>query len=155
MATPTPSPDFPVVSPAPVPDTPATPSGPTCAACDSEAVVHWRRRPTDDELAELVAAEQSRREEMLLLADHQLPAPQFGPLPTADGTTRTVYACGRHAITLEAAALIHQSGCTAPNDADLPGCDCTPEALPTAPLAASAEDEAPSRLPAHWLPGGA
>jgi hypothetical protein len=116
--------------------------------------VHWRRRPTDDELAELVAAERVRRDELLLLADPRLPAPQFGPLPTAEGVTRTVYACGPHAITLEAASRTHQSSCTAPNDADLPDCDCTPEALPESAATTSAESEAPSRLPAHWLPGG-
>jgi hypothetical protein len=113
--------------------------------------VHWLRRPTDDELAEVVKAEQDRRNQILLLADPQLPAPVFGPLPSAEGMTRTVYACGPHAITMDAAALIHASSCTAPNDADLPGCDCTPEALPPAPA-----EEAPVRaLPEHWVTGGA
>jgi hypothetical protein len=152
MATPTPSPDFPEVDQPPAPPTPpAVPSGPTCTACSSDAVVHWQRRPTTEELAEVVQAEKDRREQLLLLADPQLPAPEFGPLPTADGTTRTVYACGPHAITMDAAALIHTSGCTAPNNADLPGCDCTPEPPPQAP---ADDDQAPSRLPAHWQPEG-
>jgi hypothetical protein len=130
------------------------PSGPVCAACGNEAVVHWRRRPTDAELAELIAAEKSRRAEIRQLADPQLPAPVFPPLPTADGTTRTVYACGPHAITMDTAAHIHRSSCTAPNPKHLPSCDCTPE-TPTGPDP-EADDEAPdSRLPAHWVTGGA
>lgn len=154
MATPTPSPDFPEVDQPPAaPTPPAVPSGPACAACSSEAVVHWQRRPTAEELAEVVQAEKDRREQLLLLADPQLPAPEFGPLPTADGTTRTVYACGPHAITMDAAALIHASGCTAPHEANLPDCDCTPE-TPTGSSSGADEDPAESRLPAHWLPGG-
>lgn len=150
MTTPTPSPGTP---PLPAPAAPATPAGPACTACGNEAVVHWRRRPTSDELAELVATEQARRNEVLTLADPQLPTPQFGPLPTADGMTRTVYACAPHAITLDAASRIHTSGCTAPNQADLPGCDCTPETLPDAPLE-TPDDGALSRLPASWTNGG-
>lgn len=129
--------------------TPPEPSGPFCATCPDKAVVNWQRRPTDVELADVVAAEQSRREQLLLLADPQLPAPEFGPLPTADGMTRTVYACGSHAITMDAAARIHASTCTAPNDADLPGCDCTPEAPPQNPV----EEPPASTLPEHWLTG--
>lgn len=125
------------------------PGGPYCATCPDRAVVNWRRRPTDDELAEVIAAEQSRRDQVLLLADPQLPTPEFGPLPTADGMTRTVYACGPHAITMDAATLIHQSSCTAPNEADLPGCDCTPEAPPQGP----AEEQPASTLPEHWQTG--
>lgn len=149
---PSPSPDLPQPAAPPTPPTaPAMPSSPACAACGDEAVVHWQRRPTDEELAEVVQAEKDRREQLLLLADPRLPAPQFGPLPTADGMTRTVYSCGPHAITMDAAALIHGAGCTAPNDADLPGCDCTPEPHPGT---AVDEDPAENRLPAHWLPGG-
>jgi hypothetical protein len=144
------TPEFP---PDPVPVQPA-PTGPACAACGNAAVVHWLRRPKDDELAAVVQAEKDRRAEQLLLADPQLPTPEFPPLPTADGMTRTVYACGPHAITLEAAARIHRSSCTAPHEGDLPGCDCTPEPLPD-PAPEPAEDEPDSRLPAHWLPGGA
>ncbi|WP_439947176.1 hypothetical protein [Streptomyces sp. BBFR109] len=126
-------------------------AGPVCAFCGEGAVVQWRRRPTDDEVAEVVAVEQERRKELLRLADPQLPAPSFGPLPTAGDMTRTVYACAGHAISLEAAARIHASACTAPNDADLPGCDCTPEPLPES----TPVDAGPvSELPEQWLPGG-
>ncbi|MCI3277644.1 hypothetical protein [Streptomyces cylindrosporus] len=165
MATPSPHPAALASSelPAPTPAPPAMPSGPVCAACGEPAVVHWQRRPTDDELAELVAAEQSRRDERLLLADPQLPAPQFGPLPTAGDTTRIVHACAEHAIGLEAAALIHQATCTAPAagprdklrvDADeVPVCDCTPEHR-AEPAELLPQVQAPSRLPAHWVSGG-
>jgi hypothetical protein len=136
--------------PAPAPVEPL-PTGPTCAACPEPAIVHWLRRPTDDELAEVVQAERDRREQALLLADPQLPAPAFGPLPSAEGMTRAVYACGPHAITMDAAALVHASSCTAPNDADLPGCDCTPEPPPDAPP----EEEPVQALPDHWVTGGA
>lgn len=152
--TPQPSPDLPDPAPAPTPAGPPLPTGPACAACGDEAVVHWRRRPTNDELADLIAAEQARRDQELLLADPQLPAPQFGPLPATDGTTRTVYACAAHAIGLDAASLIHAAGCTAPNPKHLPGCDCTPEAHPDAPPQTPDEEEALSRLPASWTNGG-
>lgn len=125
------------------------PTGPTCAACGDAAVVNWRRRLTDDELAAHIAAEQERRDQALLLADPQQPPPVFPPLPDGSDDTRTVYACGPHAIHMDAAALIHQGSCTAPNPDHLPGCDCTPEALP------EPADEEPSRLPAHWQTGGA
>lgn len=128
--------------------TPAqAPTGPACALCGVEAVVQWQRRLTDAELAGYIGLEQERRDERLLLADPQQPAPDFGPLPTAADCTRPVFACGPHAITLDAAALVHQATCTAPATADLPGCDCTPEAPPQPRLAAEAEA---SRLPAHW-----
>jgi hypothetical protein len=136
--------------PPPAPVTPL-PAGPRCAACSGAAVVHWLRRPTDDEVADAVRVEQDRRAERLLLADPQLPKPEFGPLPTGDGMTRAVYACGPHAITMDAAAHIHASSCTAPNNADLPGCDCTPEPLPYSPV----EEEAAAPLPDHWVTGGA
>ena len=148
-----PTPEPPIIEPAPAPPpaAPAAPSGPFCAACLNPAVVNWRRRPTDDELAEVVANEQARRDALFDLRDRQLPDPEFGPLPTADGMTRSVYACGPHAITMDAAALIHASTCTAPNEDDLPGCDCTPEPHPADP-----PEEAPaSTLPDHWVTGGA
>lgn len=133
------------------PDTPTPSSGPLCAACGENAVVNWGRRLTQDEVADLVTGERERRAQLLLLADPQLPPPAFGPLPTGDGMTRTIYACAPHAITLEAAALIHQNTCTAPNPASLPGCDCTPET----PKPAPPDDEtAPFQLPEHWLPAG-
>src|SRR5438067_720383 len=106
------------------------PDGPACGACGGEAVVNWRRRPTDDELGEYVAAEQSRRDQALLLADPQLPAPAFPPLPTGDDMTRTLYACADHAIDMDAAARIHAGTCTAPNKAGINGCDCTHEPTP-------------------------
>lgn len=148
MATPSPSPDWPEPAPAPAPVVPAVLSGPVCAACGAEAVVNWRRRLTDDELAEHIRLEQERRDQVLLLADPQLPAPVFPPLPDGSDDTRTVYACGPHAIHMDAAALIHASSCTAPNETDLPGCDCTPELHPDdAP-------EPPNTLPDHWQTGG-
>lgn len=133
----------------PPPSAPAPlPTGPVCTACGDAAVVNWRRRLTDDELAEHVRLEQERRDQALLLADPQLPAPVFPPLPDGSDDTRTVYACGPHAITLDAAAHIHAATCTAPNEAHLPDCDCTPEAHPEPPAGG------PSRLPAHWQTGG-
>ena len=131
-------------------EVPAIPSGPVCGACRLPAVVNWRRRPTPAELAHHVHAEKGRREEALLLADPQQPAPVFPPLPTADDTTITVYACADHAIDIDAAALIHHGACTAPNQDGIDGCDCTPEPHPE-----PAEDPTPSRLPAHWQTGGA
>lgn len=129
------------------------PSGPVCAACGSDAVVNWQRRPTSPEVTGVQDAEQSRRDEVLLLADPQQPAPQFGPLPTGNDMTRVVYACAVHAITLELAARIHASTCTAPNAATLPGCDCTPEPLP--PQDAAQAPAQARALPAHWVTGGA
>jgi len=156
VATPSPAPG-PVAEQVPQPATPVpappTPAAPVCAACGSEAVVHWQRRLTGDELAEHIRVEKERRAERLLLADPQQPAPVFPPLPAADDTTRIVHACGPHAISLEAASRIHASSCTAPNEADLPGCDCTPEPHP-APAPEPVDEPAASRLPAHWLPGG-
>ncbi|MFD9632841.1 hypothetical protein [Streptomyces violascens] len=117
----------------------------TCRACDATPLVHWRRRLTDEEFAAYVAVEQARRDLETLLADPQKPAPVFGPLPTADDTTRVVHACGQHAIGIDAAALIHAKTCTAPNPATLPGCDCTPEPpLPPEPAPTA------SPLPASW-----
>lgn len=98
--------------------------------CPTPAIASWTRRPTDDELAGLGAAEQSRRGDRLLLADPDLPPPDFGPLPTADTTVVPVYACGPHAIDIELACRVHQATCTAPNPDHLPGCDCDPEAPP-------------------------
>lgn len=133
---------------------PPMPSGPACTNCGEPAVVNWRRRLTADELAEHVRAEQDRRDQALLLADPQLPPPVFPPLPTGDDDTRTVYACAGHAITMDGAALIHASSCTAPNEAGMHGCDCAPEPHPD-PAPEPAEDPMTARLPAHWLRGGA
>lgn len=129
---------------------PPASAGPACGACGETALVNWRRRLTADELAEHVRLEQERRDQALLLADPQLPPPVFPPLPTGEDDTRTVYACGEHAITMDGAALIHEAACTAPNDTGMHGCDCTPEPAPKL----VAESEPVSSLPAHWLPGG-
>ncbi|MFI5880806.1 hypothetical protein [Streptomyces sp. NPDC051554] len=129
---------------------PGLPAGPVCAECMGPAVVHWQRRPTCDELDDILRTEGNRRVQALKLADVQKPAPTFPPLPTAADTTRIVHACATHAITIEAAALIHASFCTAPNEADLPGCDCTPEPWPAAPV----EEEQVWALPDHWVSGG-
>jgi len=134
--------------PAPAPGL-ALPAVPPCAACGDTAVVSWQRRLTDDELADHIGIERERREQALLLADPQLPPPAFPPLPTGDDDTRPVYSCGPHAITMDAAALVHAASCTAPNQADLPGCDCTPEPAP-----APAEGNPGPALPDHWVTGG-
>jgi hypothetical protein len=123
------------------------PAGPSCAACTTPAAVSWRRRPTEAELADVIAVEQARRDQELLLADPQLPAPEFGALPAGDDMTRTVYACATHAIPLGAAALVHASGCAAPHTA----CDCTPEA---APAPTPMDDSVTARpLPDTWITG--
>jgi hypothetical protein len=127
------------------------PAGPFCAACGADAIVNWLRRPTEAEVADVIAAEVERRAVLLTLADPQLPPPEFGPLPTGDGMTRTIYACGPHAISLDGASLVHASSCTAPaNTAILPACDCTPE-----PSVPSPADDAtpPAQLPDHWTTG--
>lgn len=56
-----------------------------------------------------------------------------------------VFACGDHAITLDAAARTHQPEC-APVLKNLPSCGCTPEPLP-------APDELPEtvRLSTGWV----
>lgn len=121
------------------------PSGPTCCCCGDPAVVNWVRRLTTDELSTLVAREQQKRDQLLAAA---LPTeqPVFGPMPTAADSTRLVHACAAHAIVMDLAALVHQNTCTAPNPANLPGCDCTPEqpSPPTEPT------EAERPLPVHW-----
>ncbi|MFG3287266.1 hypothetical protein ACGF3G_00380 [Streptomyces sp. NPDC048179] len=135
--------------PAPTP-APVVSTGPFCAACGELAAVNWARRPTADEVTEVIKTELLRREQLLLLADPQLPAPDFGPLPTGDGMTRTVYACVDHAISLDGASLIHACTCTAPNPADLPDCDCTPEVPDPEPM----DDPLVARMvPAHWTTG--
>jgi hypothetical protein len=101
--------------------------------CTNPVAVQWRRRLTSDELAAIVAAEEQRRQAILLLSDPEQPAPVFGPMPTAETSTRAVHACGQHSLGLDLAAHIHASTCTAPNNGALPGCDCTPEPLPAPP----------------------
>jgi len=121
-------------------------SAPECGACGADAVVNWMRRPTDDEVAEVIATEEERRAQLLLLADPQAPAPDFGPLPTGDGMTRTVYACVTHAIPLDAASRVHAKECTAPATA----CTCTPEPPPHAPLDGGTTGP---QLPDTWISG--
>lgn len=88
---------------------PPVPPPPPCghSGCALPAAVHWTRRLTASELAEIPAEQQN--------PDMQL----------------MVYACGPHAINLDLAAHIHQSSCSGPNAAALPTCDCVPEPLPT------------------------
>ncbi|MFI1520654.1 hypothetical protein [Kitasatospora cineracea] len=108
-----------------------TPPAIGCAAtgCPGTVAVQWRRRLTDAELADALALEQHRRETAAAEADPSGPPPDFGPMPTSADYTRAVYACGRHALSLDLAAHVHAATCTAPGAA-LPGCDCTPEPLP-------------------------
>lgn len=152
MPTPSPTPGAePVPQPVAAVAIPDMPSGPTCGACGAPALVNWRRRLTADELAEHVRLEQERREQVLLLADPQLPAPAFPPLPDGTDDTRTLYACAVHAIAMDDAALVHQARCTAPNDDGMHGCDCTAEAPPEP----DAAPESVPQLPDHWVTGGA
>lgn len=44
--------------------------------------------------------------------------------------TVSVFVCAQHTITRDSASRVHAAGCTAPDPARLPGCDCTPEPLP-------------------------
>jgi hypothetical protein len=92
--------------------------------------VNWQRRLTPDEITGQQAIEQARRDQVLLLADPQQPAPVFPPLPDCADYTRIVHGCADHAIARDAAALTHRAACTAPAVANLPDCDCTPEAAP-------------------------
>jgi hypothetical protein len=101
---------------------------PQCASCDNDAVVQWTRRPTAEELESRRAFEQTKRDVITLLADTQLPAPVFGPLPTADDVTVSVYACGAHGLPLDAASHVHASACAAP-----PACTCKPESAVAIP----------------------
>lgn len=121
---------------------------PHCQACPSEAVVHWVRRPTAVELASAIASETSRRDDITLLSDPDNP-PTFSDMPSAPDTVMAVYACVAHSLTLELAAHIHASGCTAPNVATLPNCDCSPEPLPS-----NDESESDGSSPDRVMPTG-
>lgn len=121
----------------PAPDVQAT--GPACTRCGGPACVHWQRRLTDDEFADYLALEQHRRDQLTALADPQLPAPDYGPMPTPDGCTRVVYGCVQHAISLDAASLIHTKDCTAPP------CNCSPEPAP-----APEPEPEPAQMPPGW-----
>jgi hypothetical protein len=135
---------------------PFLPPGRACNACGSVAAVNWQRRLTPAEVAEAQVIEQERRTGILTVYNAILAsldgsetappaAPQFGPMPTCTDWTRIVHGCVSHAVTLEAAALVHQASCTAPSTAHLPGCDCTPEAAPQAE-----PEPGPAPLPAGW-----
>ncbi|SHL75412.1 hypothetical protein [Streptomyces yunnanensis] len=133
-------------APAPeaAPDT-VQPAGPTCNACGGRAAVQWQRRLTDTEFAAHLALEQQRRDERLRLADPQQPVADFGPLPTPADCVTPVFGCATHAITADAAALVHQKTCSAPDPARLPGCNCTPEPAPQ-----PTPDPEPAPLPPGW-----
>jgi hypothetical protein len=120
------------------------PAGPACTLCGAPAVVHWQRRLTHDEVAVEQAIEQGRRNAADFLADPQQPPMPWPPLPDCADWTRIVHRCMVHAITKDAAALVHQATCTAPG-ADLPGCDCVPEAA-----AKAGPEPAAAELPAGW-----
>lgn len=115
---------------------------PICDAtsCDDDALVHWQRRLTADEIAVAQDLELQRR------ADAPVPFPDGIPLPDPAQYTHLVHACGDHAIHMDSAALIHQAQCAGPDSTTLPACDCTPGQQPTAPPA----PKAPA-LPAHWI----
>lgn len=127
--------------------TPSLPQAPSpgCSftGCLDAPIVQWQRRPTADELAAVVTMEQSRRDQAV--AAGASPTDDFGPLPTQQDTVIAVLSCGIHAITMDLASLVHASTCTAPNNANLPGCDCTPEPAPAPePLVER------TALPDHW-----
>ena len=132
--------------PVPLPRALPPSPGPTChgTGCRAQPLVSWRRRLNPAELAAELAAEQARREERLLLRDTQQPMPVYGPMPTSADLVHAVYACGPHAIDMDAAALVHAADCAGPNSATLPECGCTPEAAP------APEPLVEQELPAHW-----
>lgn len=119
---------------------------PVChgTGCTVRPLVQWRRRLTAIELATELAAEQARRAERYTLRDTQQPEPDFGLMPTAADYTRAVYACGSHAISMDAAPMVHAADCSGPNSPALPACDCTPEPSTPTPLPVQ-------ELPDHWV----
>jgi hypothetical protein len=127
---------------------PAPATGPVCPVCGIPAVVNWTRRLTDDEMTALLAREQQMRDQILVAAPPDQP-PNFGPLPTQADSTQIVFACAEHAIAMDRAALVHQNTCTAPNPANLPTCDCTPEPPPPP---SDTPQVVKMGLPDHWAP---
>jgi len=123
---------------------PVAPDGPACTLCGAPAVVHWQRRLTPTEVGAAQAIEQDRRDQADLLADPQKPPALWPPLPDCADWTRIVHGCMVHAISRDAAALVHQATCTAPG-VGLPGCDCEPEAAP-----ADEPEPVAAELPAGW-----
>lgn len=135
-----------VIPPQPAPVPVALPKPrPAChgTGCTTAPLVQWRRRLTPAELAAEHAAETARRAERYQLRDVQKPPPDFGPMPDTTDYTMAVYACGPHAIGMDAAALVHAADCAGPNSTTLPACGCTPEPAVSTPLPAQ-------ELPAHW-----
>ena len=119
---------------------------PVChgTGCTEQPLVQWRRRLTPAELEQELALERQRRSSRFELRDVQKPPPAEGPMPTTSDFVRAVQACGDHAITIDAAALVHASNCAGPDSATLPECGCTPEPAPEpTPIIAQP-------LPAHW-----
>lgn len=129
-----------------LPALPVRRPGSACHAvgCTAPPLVQWQRRLTDEELADEHANLQRRRDVAYLLRDTNLPDPVLPPLPGPQDFTRAVYACGDHAIDIEAAARIHQGHCAGPDSDELPGCNCEPEPLP------EPEPVPEQRAPAHW-----
>jgi hypothetical protein len=66
--------------------------------------------------------------------------------------TDAAYACGLHAIHLDAASQVHQATCSAPSVVLAPACDCTPEPLPP-PEPLSPADPTVT-LPTGWVVPG-
>ncbi|MEW2518141.1 hypothetical protein [Actinacidiphila alni] len=113
----------------------------TCRAadCTGTVVVHWQRHLLPDEVAAQEAIEQDRRATILIEADPQLPAPEFPPMDFSSATA-LVHSCAQHALSIDAASVVHQATCTAP-----PVCDCTPDPVPQPdPLID------PPAMPAGW-----
>lgn len=129
----------------PLEPVPQLPAGPFCERCHQPALVQWRRRLTQAELDVEHARLNEIRAERILLQDPENPL-VFGPLPSLADSTMAVFACGQHAIDINAAALIHQADCTGPHgdQAPHPQCSCTPEPHPQPEPAPEPE------LPAHW-----
>ncbi|MFJ6214996.1 hypothetical protein ACIQGZ_16920 [Streptomyces sp. NPDC092296] len=96
--------------------------------CGNRATFQWQRRPTDAELVPIIAMAEAWRAEMI--ATNPENPPRLPPLPDATNITVPVYACAEHEIDMDLACHTHQATCTAPNPANLPGCDCDPEPLP-------------------------
>ncbi|MEU8839917.1 hypothetical protein AB0D97_12420 [Streptomyces roseus] len=97
----------------------------TCT-CGEPASVQWKRRPT------LAEADQ--------LSHGADPGDSYIP----------VYACADHALTPDAAVLMHQAVCSGPGKTA--ACDCTPEPLPEPDLEGDPSKPAdPERpLPPGW-----
>lgn len=118
---------------------------PPCYNCGEPAVVHWLRRPTEDEVAVQVAIEEQRRAEVD--AATGMPLSDYPPLPTAADMVIAVYACAEHPIHLDLAARVHASDC-APEPHHLPDCNCSPESAPEPQRMAKRETVT---LPTGWV----